>query len=223
MRIKKQPCAYCATKHFPREVGHVIPDCMYPTNMDPKIQRRTVPECIQCKTIWQDAENQFRNLTVIPSYDKAPPAIEQWRGPIRRSFKKDSGERWFNDIVEQLVPVQTDDGIQVMLFPSEDSRVNLVVRKIVRGLCHYHKLGTAIADRRVVVDSHRETIPPGFYARFVEFDLGEDFCQYAFCDMRTDACKFHSVWVFCFYGHCKFVGFVSTSEEGFSIPISEPA
>ncbi len=142
MFLKKRPCAYCGTTAIQREKGHVIPDCMYPTNTSSKIQRPTVPECAKCKTIWQEAENQFRNIMVIAG-NLNTPATEQWEGPMRRSFDKKSGSHWRRDLVEQMVPIKTADGLRHAVYPAKDQRVMLVVRKIVRGLCHYHGIATA--------------------------------------------------------------------------------
>jgi hypothetical protein len=67
MAMKHRPCAYCGTMEFQREKGHVVPDCVYPPSLDPRVQRITVPECSRCKAIWQDAETQFRNIMMIVS------------------------------------------------------------------------------------------------------------------------------------------------------------
>src|SRR5688572_3398535 len=109
MALKHRPCAYCGTTSIPRERGHVIPFCMYPTSTDPTVQRITVPECASCKTIWQDDENHFRNIMVVAG-DPNAAVVEQWTGPVRRSFSKPSGPRWMNDLLREMVPVQTPAG-----------------------------------------------------------------------------------------------------------------
>jgi hypothetical protein len=50
-----------------------------------------------------------------------------------------------------------------MVFPAQDDRVLRVLRKIARGLLHYHGIETAVADNRVTVYVLRYAIPEGFH------------------------------------------------------------
>jgi hypothetical protein len=211
--IKHKACAYCGLKDHPREKGHVFPDNIYPSGLDPRVQYRTVPECTECKKIWQDAEAHFRIIIAIAG-DPNAHVQELWDGPISRSFDKSSGPRWVRDVREQLVPVETESGPRHAVYPERDSMVMLVMRKIVRGLCHYHNVETAIADNRVLVQVQRFAIPPAFIGEFKQFSLGDQFCRYAFNDMRADDTEFHSFWVIEFFGRTSFFGMVAKAEAG---------
>jgi hypothetical protein len=211
MVIKHQPCAYCGTTDVPREKGHVIPRCMYPMTGDLRLQRPTVPECSRCKMIWQDAENQFRNVLVIAGEPNAA-VWEQWEGPVRRSFNYPSGRRWLKDIFEQMVAIDTPDGPRHMVYPARDPRVMLVVRKIIRGLFHYHKLGTAVPDTHVWADVLKYQIQSDLKERLTWFNLGQDFVEYGFEATDAPELNIRSAWYFRFYGHREFVGFTTYSQ-----------
>jgi len=214
MSMKRKACAYCGTTapQIPRERGHVFARCTYPDDMDRSIQRPTVPECARCKMIWQDAENQFRNIMVLASTGTGE-ALHQWNGPIKRSFDKPSGHRWKKDLFVPLVKYDTSDGPALVVYPAKDRRVMIVMRKIIRGLCHYHKLGTEIVEPRVYADVIRQPIPEAMSDQFTHINLGNDFCQYAYCDLRDDNDGFNSAWLFRFYGRCEFMGIVCSNEN----------
>lgn len=213
MSLKNRPCAYCGMTKYPREKGHVIPDCMYPSDTDLQIQRPTVPECTECKKIWQDAENQFRNILVIAG-NPNQQVMEQWRGPVRRSFGKPGGIHWAMDIVKQLVPVDTNKGPRYMVYPGRDERVMLVIRKIVRGLCHYHRLGTAIRDQQVWADVLKYQIPEELKSNLRWFSLGLKFLEYGYEVTNDKDNNVHSAWYFKFYEEREFVALISLSKDG---------
>ena len=41
----------------------MIPQSIYPDSL-PDAQRITVPECLDCKALWEDAEPHFRNIMI---------------------------------------------------------------------------------------------------------------------------------------------------------------
>src|SRR5947209_1218849 len=85
--LKDKTCAYCGESKHPREHGHVIPRSLYPSTVDSRVQRPTVPECAECKKAWQDAEAHFRAIVVMAG-DPNAEVMELWNGPILRSFEK---------------------------------------------------------------------------------------------------------------------------------------
>lgn len=209
---KMKPCAYCGLSDSPREKGHVIPDCMYPSDTKPQIQRRTVPECSECKKIWQDAENQFRNVMVIAGTPNKA-VMEQWEGPVKRSFKKLSGEKWAKALVDQMVAIKNTEDPMYKIYPANDPDVMLVIRKIIRGLCHYHKIATAISDKRVWSDILRYPIPAYLKKNMKWFNLGPDFFEYAYEITNDDELNIHSSWYLRFYEQREFVGVIAMSED----------
>jgi len=208
-----EPCAYCGGCEHPRERGHVFQRSIFPSGIDPTIQRPTVPECSECKKIWQDAETQFRNIVLVAG-EPNESVTELWNGPVTRSFDKASGPRWLREFTAQLVPVETSDGPRHAVYPDRDARVMTVVRRTIRGLCHYHDLGTAIADRRIFARVMRYAIPPAFWERFVPMSLGDQFCRYWYYDLRAEDPDHHSAWVIEFFGRTRFFGIVSANEDG---------
>jgi hypothetical protein len=221
MSMKRKPCAYCGTNDVQRTIGHVIPHNLYPDSTDTKIQRRTVPECLNCKKVWEDAETQFRNV-VLMAAGETELVLEKWNGPVARSLREHaSGWRWANDMVRQLVPVTTVGGPRHAIYPDRDSDVMLIVRRIIRGLCAYHKLGTAIADNRVFARTMVFEVPPAFQSDLRWFSLGDRFCRYAYADFGAVDTEFHSAWLICFYDRVLFVGLVTTSPEGWP-PETDP-
>lgn len=189
---------------------------MYPADTDARIQRPTVPECDACKVIWADSETQFRNMMVIAGQPNKS-SRELWDDEMKRSFDKASGNRWLLDLVAQLVPVQSASTMCYAVYPQRDDRVMCVVRRMIRGLCHYHKLGSAIADKRVHAQVMTIPIPPAFREQMVKKSLGDTFCQYSYfhfngADEHFPEC--HSTWLIRFYERTEFLGLISMSEDG---------
>ena len=109
MAMTHGPCAYCGKRDHPRERGHAIQRSLYPSEVPSCVQRPTVPECAECKKIWQDAESQFRNVMLVAG-EPNDSVRELWYGTVDGSFAKPSGPRWLRDLVEQMVPVETSAG-----------------------------------------------------------------------------------------------------------------
>lgn len=209
---KNQPCAYCGLKNSPREKGHVIPNCMYLSDTDPIIQRPTVPECSECKKIWQDAENQFRNVMVIAGTPNRA-VMEQWEGPITRSFKKPSAGKWIKALVNQMVAIKNKEGPIYKIYPANDPEFMLVIRKIIRGFCHYHGIATAVSDKRVWADILKYQIPPYIKKKMKWFNIGSELLEYAYEITNDKELNIHSAWYLRFYEQREFVGCITISED----------
>ncbi|TWT78606.1 hypothetical protein CA13_00020 [Planctomycetes bacterium CA13] len=192
----------------PRHKGHVVSKCLYPSTTPGDIQRPTVPECENCQTLWTDAETQFRNILVLAG-EQNHATKETWE-TMQRSFTKPSGKRWVQDIFESMTEVSADDGARYMVHPHKDARVNLVLRKIVRGLSAYHNLRDCVPDDHVWVG-----IPPAnFPDEFMRYDLGAGFFQYGIALFETDlGIDADSGWLMRFYGTREFIGVVANSAE----------
>ena len=141
-------------------------------------------------------------------------ANEMWQGPISRSFDKPSGQTWLRDLRELLVPVETHDGPRHKVYPLKDERVMRIMKRIVRGLCHEHKIGTGFTEEQVFVDVFRFPIPPAFHTEFKRVSLGDDFCWYEYCDCRDqDDGKLNSAWLIEFYSRTRFFCLISASAD----------
>lgn len=209
-KYEKLPCAYCGRQEGTCHGGHVIPACSYPENN--KYEQIRVPECHVCKAYWQDDDARFRDVITL-SGDANELASEKFFGPIKRSFTKPSGEKWRRALADMLVPVDVDGAPRHLIYPLRDERVMRIMKRIVRGLCHWHDLGTCITEAQVLVDVYRFTIPPVFRAEFKRESLNDNFCWYEHRDSR-DCEGLHSTWVIEFYRRTRFFCLVSASAEG---------
>ena len=179
---------------------------MYPTSTPSWVQRRTVPECETCKAIWTDDETQFRNILLIAG-DPNAAVHEKW-DTVRRSFEKTSGKKWVLDIRDSMMPVETDSGLRHMVYPYKDPRVNLVLRKIVRGLSAYHGLGKTIPDENVWVGYPPDNLPNPIREKVLSHSLGDTFVQYGY-ELFDDEIEIQSGWLIRFYGSRDFMGIIS--------------
>jgi hypothetical protein len=209
----KKPCAYCGKTKTPRHRGHIIPSCLYPSTTPSNIQRPTVPECEECKALWTDEETQFRNLIIIAG-ESNQEVLETWVS-VQRSFEKPSGARWLSDVYNAMVPVDTESGPRHMVFPHKDPSVNLVLRKIVRGLSAYHGLAEYVDDERVWVGYVPGTFPESIRNRMLKHHLGERFFRYGlalFEQEVKDELGIELAWLFRFHQSRDFFGVVATSK-----------
>lgn len=212
VKMKDGPCAYCGTTDTERTKGHVIPRSVFPDSMR-DVQRITVPECTSCQAIWDDVEPQFRNIMVgIRNPEKIVP--DSCYKNMRRSFLKCDGRRRLEDIAEVLVSVDTPNGPREEIYPAKDPGFNLILRRIVRGLCHHHDLGTAIADSRVTCDVMRFIVPEAFRPEFTWNEIAPDFCRYGYAILEDG--NMHSFWLIRFSKHIEFFGTIAASESGFA-------
>ena len=124
-----------------------------------RIQRLTIPACGKCNNSWADDEAHFRNVLVMAGEVPNPPRQELYEDKVLRSFDEVDGSRRIRDLIPLMKPVEIKGKQRLKIYPAEDKRVLRVVRKIVRGLNHYHRLSTAIPDDRVWVDVLRYEIP----------------------------------------------------------------
>jgi hypothetical protein len=139
---------------------------------------------------------------LLLSGDPTPAVIELWEGRTRRSFGYADGRKRLRDLVVQLVPVTTPDGERHMIYPAKDERVLRCVRKIVRGLCHHHGLGSPVYDGQVLADIQRFEVPPQFLAEMTHAHVEEDVLQYRYG--VVDEPDIHSGWLLTFFGRAPF-------------------
>jgi hypothetical protein len=212
MKMKFQPCAYCGKIDTPRHKGHVISYQQYPHNTPANVNRPVVPECDNCAKLWNDAEPFFRNMLIIAGKENEA-VLEKWHGPVLRSFYEVDGPDRVLELADRMVKLdQPVNGSEYMIFPNRDPQVMLILRRIVRGLCHYHNLGTAIADDRVQGRLVEASLPTELIGDFTHVNLGDAFCQYGYSDLRGKDPSFHSVWYVRFYNRTSFWAVITTED-----------
>lgn len=201
MPLKNQPCAYCGTVKYKRINGHVISRNLFHEFLSKNVQRITVPECAQCKAAWEDAEAHFRNVFVL-AWNPDQLQEDNRLDKMRRSFQKSDGMRRWRDLLNQIVPVNTREAV----YPTKDPLCLMILRRIIRGLSHYHNLGTAISESSVEVGSMLWELPPAFEEEMSWYQLAPDFFTYGYC--QIDDSEIRSFWQMNFSNHIKLFGII---------------
>jgi hypothetical protein len=211
MKLKR--CAYCGASTAKLEKEHVFPKCLYPPSKSGSaIQRMTVPACARCNRGFSDDEAHFRNMLVV-SGDPTPTVRELWETKVLPSLEQPDGVKRALDVLTHTRPVQTDEGHRHAVFPGEDDRVMRVLRKVIRGLCHYHRIMSPVSDRMVWTDVLKYRVPQEFRDRMLYDHREKDIVEYRY--QVLDDPTIHSVWLITFFERCTFLGCVSTSEDLF--------
>jgi hypothetical protein len=193
-------------------VDHVIPRALYPeSKRTSKIQRITVPACQSCNSSWVDDEPHFRNILLISGVS-TPIVDELWHGKTRRSFEQVDGLRRRRDVAHRLVPVQMDGGERHKVYPADDPRFMRVLRKVIRGLSHHHKVLTTVSDRQLWADVQRFVVPPDLCVEMTAAHADADIIEYRWAVVPGDEFV-HSCWLLKFFGRTSFIGVVFHSAE----------
>jgi hypothetical protein len=211
VEVHKRRCAYCGGGEA-TTVDHVIPRALYPeSKQTSKIQRITVPACQACNGGWADDEPHFRNILLI-SGESTPVVDELWHGKTSRSFEQVDGLRRRRDVRHRLVPVQMAGGERHKVYPADDPRFMRVLRKVIRGLSHHHKVLTPVSDEQMWADVQRFAVPPEFLAEMTVAHADPDIIEYRWAVLPGDEFV-HSCWLLKFFGRTPFIGVVFHSAE----------
>jgi hypothetical protein len=108
--------------------------------------------------------------------------------------------------------VKVDGSDRWMVYPGRDQRVLRVLRKVIRGLSHFHGVESAIGEQRVWVDVMKYRIPDNLSSQFVFHHREPDVCEYWYEVNDTD--KVSAFWLLRFFERRVFIGAVSTREGG---------
>jgi hypothetical protein len=209
--MKNKPCSFCGSteKDNPRTKGHVLQKSMYPEVGFEAVQRITVSECARCGATWKDAEDNFRSLLVMCAAEGNQHATAQWEGPIRRAHDREQdGRQRMRDLLKWDVTQKTPAGEEGKLYPGSIENFHIAVRKMVRGLCHWHKLGTQVKDHQVLVVGQYENQPPAD-AQAVEFNHVPGVFRYSYFHRHLETDMFYVTWLLTFYEALNFISFVS--------------
>jgi hypothetical protein len=144
---------------------------------------------------------------VVLAGEPNQPVNDLWRGPTLRSFAEVDGQRRLRDLYFQMRPVDTVDGPRWMIYPGRDERVVRVLKKIIRGLCHYHGVATAVPEAHVWADVLKYAIPDELLASVTFMHREPDIIQYWY-EAYDDGGDLCSVWYLRFFERTPFVGAV---------------
>jgi hypothetical protein len=175
------PCAYCGTVGDTTR-DHVIPSCFYPPSRgSSRVQRITVPACDPCNTGWADHEAHAKHVLLVAGESNAA-VQELWPSAWRAMTVAADARRRLLDLVGQLVPTVIDGRERHVIYPGRDERVMRVIRKIVRGLCHHHRIATAVPDARVQVEVLDPPPPPELLKHIELHNAERDIIEYWYDD-----------------------------------------
>lgn len=215
--LKHHPCAYCGRSDLPRTKGHVLPANIYPDGI-PKVQRITVSECQSCKILWEDAEPHFRNILLgIWNSDSLP--VDNRIDAMWRGFHAADGRRRAKELFDLIQPSRSTLRGREVIYPANDARFNLILRRIVRGLAAKHRIGHAIPDESVTCGAMIWEVPPAFASTFLWHVIAPDFFAYAYAANLEDS--LHSFWLLQFSRHLLFFGAVERQKSGAPAPPRE--
>jgi len=203
-------CSYCGER-IATDKEHVFPKNLYPDSKDKsRVQRLTIPSCNICNNGWADDEAYFRNILVLPEKSNESQR-ELWEQTIRRSFAKLDGAHRVRELVELMRPVEIDGLLRYKVYPGQDERVARVVRKVVRGLCHYHQVMSAVPESQVWVDVMKYRIPEEFLMEMTYEHREQDIAEYRYSVLEEHG--IHSVWLITFFEKVTFIGIINSSDN----------
>lgn len=217
MAYRNKPCGYCGTNTGPEGEGdHVVPYSFYPRCTDPQVQRLKIPSCAQCNDLWQKDEGLFVTVMVLCGLNETPERRELWSKSLRSFERPNGGRQDLWTIASQLVPqstLQFDEKPYQKIYPCKNPRVVSVLKKIVRGLAHYH-CGETIPDKRVGVT--HEPFP-------LFNELSDDltivyrvphvFTGRSLFSEKPEIAGWHSLWVLDFLDNVRLFGWVTGSGD----------
>ncbi len=141
----QRSCVYCGTnQNLTRE--HVVARCFFPEQLPPNTQLVTVPSCMSCNGGISIDEEYVRATFCSMLCCGSSPAVQQTT--LHRNLI--NNRSLVSILVEatELVPIYAPDGNYAFHWPSltpDWSRVERVVRKIIRGL-YYHETRQPLPD-----------------------------------------------------------------------------
>jgi hypothetical protein len=207
-------CSYCGKEVDKTQREHVFPSNLFPLSKSKsKIQRLTIPACCRCNNSWSDDEAHFRNVLVITGNNPNSIRRELFYGPMARSFNEVDGEKRLRDLLSLMKPIEQKSEQYQLVYPAEDDRILNVVKKVIRGLCHKHDLGSPITNNRVWVDILRYSIPEDYFQQMKYHHREIGIAEYWYAANIDD--QIHSAWIIKFLGTIRFISLVSMGERGF--------
>ncbi|ESY79482.1 hypothetical protein X740_15760 [Mesorhizobium sp. LNHC221B00] len=184
-----------------------MPRGLYPASKaESRVQRIVIWNCETCNNGSSDDDVHFRNVVSIAG-DATAAVNELWAGPIGRSFGKGDGGRRAKDVLALMEPATHVGENRYMVYPGRDPRILGTLRKIIRGLSHYHGLRSAVADDEVLVDVLKVDFPEDLLQRLRSGHAEPDILDYRYGPI-DDMPGMESAWLLRFYERTTFFGLV---------------
>jgi hypothetical protein len=210
--MKQLSCAYCGKLVAKPEKEDVFPRCLYPSSKNKsKVQRLKVPACSDCNRSWSDDEAHFRNMLVIAGEKPNTVRQELFGTTMARSFKHIDGPRRIQDLIAEMKPVTIANSESYMVFPANDQRVIHIIKKIIRGLCYYHKIISPLTDQLIWADVLKDKIPQEFLDQMSYSHRERDIVQYKWQVLNEEG--INSIWIITFFEKVTFIGIVASENN----------
>ena len=194
-------CYRCGSLATTKE--HVVPRCLYPDK--PAAKLITVPACRSCNNALAKDEEYFRTILAAQWID-SPSARAVWEQKVRPSFdrQRDGLRKSLLANMRDIYLPSEQGFVQTGLLRLDDSRMDRVAEKIVRGL-YFHVMGKVMPDATEMRfhwrprDWLRDT---ALSARLISVDPDVFSCRYG---MAAKGSKEVSIWWMLFYRSLMYV------------------
>jgi hypothetical protein len=140
---------------------------------------------------------------------------ELWYGKGLRSFDQVDGLRRISDLVAVMHPVIVNGQARHVIYPGKDERFLRIVRKIIRGLSHFHEVLSPVADHRVWADVLTFQVPKALLDQMPIHHREMDIFQYRYQVLEDGETNINSAWLMKFFGRTELIGIVTQAEQGF--------
>ena len=201
-------CAYCG-KRPATDLEHVFPRNLYPASKaHSRVQRLTIPSCNICNNGFADDEAHFRNILSVAG-EPNESRKELWETSISRSFEEPDALRRIRDLLQLFQTATVDGRPRYKVYPGQDQRVIRVVKKVVRGLSHYHRIMSAVPESLVWVDVMKYRVPEQFLNEMIYHHREPDIAEYRYA-VSADQ-DIQSFWLITFFERVIFIGAVGWS------------
>jgi len=169
-------------------------------------KRVWVPECVSCKAIWEDADPHFRNIVLSAWHPEILPNDNR-SDKMMRSFKECDGKKRCDDFFKHTVKVKINGKDRLKIFPLKDEKFVLVLKRIIRGLCHEHELGTAIPESAVECDTLLDNkVLDHLEAEIIWKVIADSFIRYGYIKGGDEETS--STWIVEIGSQMKFIAWV---------------
>jgi hypothetical protein len=173
-------------------------------------------ECHPCNHGWSDDEAYFRGVLLLAG-EPNDPVRELWAANLTRSLKEKDGLRRAKELVQRFVPVTVDGQDRKMIYPGDDPRVIRIIRKIVRGLSHHHRVEDGIEDARIRADVLRFSIPDDLWSSGTFHKTGSDIFRYWYKTFDKDDKELSSLWILTFFDRREFIAIVDAQSRAWPV------
>ncbi|MFO0839790.1 MAG: hypothetical protein U1D55_14865 [Phycisphaerae bacterium] len=107
--------------------------------------------------------------------------------------------------------IGNDEEARFKVYPGKDNRVLRVVKKVVRGLSHHHRIQSAVPESNVWADVMRFRVPELLLARATHGHRDPRIVQYWY--EALDEPGMRSAWLVFFFERVPFIGIVASSSQ----------